>query len=212
MDQAQWKLPKSVNAGARCWPRTRRGGRAHLHARVHVPLRKNKKSRLGFRIDLHSVRPETLLASVRRHRRKCPCSYETASNVVFGARDYDAKIGRWVSKDPILFRGHQSNLYVYVMNDPINWLDPNGHDPSFCFMAGLGAGALGALVLVSGPPGWAAAGAGLLAAGGGLILWDNLSDAKSGSDTVDKAKQDLGPYFDYGDRQQDQLKQFDQSQ
>ena len=131
MALAQWELPKSVNAGARCWPRTRRGGRAHLHARVHEPLRKNKKSRLGFRIDLHSVRPETLLASVRRHQRKCLCSYETASNVVFGARDYDPMIGRWVSKDPILFKGGQSNLYVYVGNDPVNRRDPRGLDGPF---------------------------------------------------------------------------------
>ena len=126
MVQAQWELPKSVNAGARCWLRTRRGGRAHLRARVHVPLRKNKKSRLGFRIDLHSVRLETLLASVRRHRRKYPCSYETASNVVFGARDYDANTGRWVSKDPIRFKSHQVNFYVYVHNDPVNRTDPAG--------------------------------------------------------------------------------------
>ncbi len=44
----------------------------------------------------------------------------------FGARDYDASIGRWVSKDPILFEGRQANLYVYVGNDPINWADPLG--------------------------------------------------------------------------------------
>jgi RHS repeat-associated protein len=44
----------------------------------------------------------------------------------FGSRDYDAKIGRWVSKDPILFAGGQANIYVYVGNDPVNWIDPNG--------------------------------------------------------------------------------------
>jgi RHS repeat-associated protein len=44
----------------------------------------------------------------------------------FGARDYDASIGRWVSKDPILFGGRQANLYVYVTNDPINFRDPSG--------------------------------------------------------------------------------------
>ena len=44
----------------------------------------------------------------------------------FGARDYDASIGRWISKDPILFGGRQANLYVYVQNDPINWIDPSG--------------------------------------------------------------------------------------
>ena len=44
----------------------------------------------------------------------------------FGARDYDPMIGRWVSKDPILFGGKQTNLYVYVGNDPVNRRDISG--------------------------------------------------------------------------------------
>jgi RHS repeat-associated protein len=46
--------------------------------------------------------------------------------VKFGARDYDASIGRWLSKDPILSNGGDMNLYDYVMQDPINWIDPEG--------------------------------------------------------------------------------------
>ncbi len=46
----------------------------------------------------------------------------------FGARDYDAKIGRWVSKDPSRFRGRLANFYVYVGNDPINKTDNLGLD------------------------------------------------------------------------------------
>jgi RHS repeat-associated protein len=44
----------------------------------------------------------------------------------FGARDYDAETGRWTAKDPILFSGGDTNLYGYVLNDPVNWLDPWG--------------------------------------------------------------------------------------
>ncbi len=46
--------------------------------------------------------------------------------VRFGARDYDAETGRWTSKDPILFNGLDTNLYGYVMQDPINFNDPSG--------------------------------------------------------------------------------------
>ena len=44
----------------------------------------------------------------------------------FGVRDYDAGIGRWTSRDPILFKGNGSNLYAYSYNDPINFLDSYG--------------------------------------------------------------------------------------
>jgi len=45
--------------------------------------------------------------------------------VRFGARDYDASVGRWVSKDPIRFGGGP-NLYGYVEGDPVNLADPSG--------------------------------------------------------------------------------------
>ncbi|WP_374079019.1 RHS repeat domain-containing protein [Bdellovibrio bacteriovorus] len=48
------------------------------------------------------------------------------SLVRFGARDYDPEVGRWTAKDPILFKGGDSNLFGYVANDAINWIDPTG--------------------------------------------------------------------------------------
>ncbi|MGE9745721.1 RHS repeat-associated core domain-containing protein [Bdellovibrio bacteriovorus] len=47
--------------------------------------------------------------------------------VRFGARDYDPEVGRWTSKDPILFNGGDTNLYGYTFSDPINFVDPSGH-------------------------------------------------------------------------------------
>jgi RHS repeat-associated protein len=44
----------------------------------------------------------------------------------FGYRDYDSNIGRWTSKDPIDFNGGDSNLYGYVLGDPVNFVDPSG--------------------------------------------------------------------------------------
>ncbi len=46
--------------------------------------------------------------------------------VRFGARDYDVETGRWTTKDPIRFGGGDTNLYGYVLNDPVNFVDPNG--------------------------------------------------------------------------------------
>ena len=46
----------------------------------------------------------------------------------FGARDYDPETGRWTAKDPILFAGGDTNLYGYVINDPVNWVDPEGKE------------------------------------------------------------------------------------
>jgi RHS repeat-associated protein len=44
----------------------------------------------------------------------------------FGARDYDAGVGRWLAKDPIRFEGGDTNLYAYCGNDPVNCVDPYG--------------------------------------------------------------------------------------
>lgn len=41
-------------------------------------------------------------------------------------RAYAACIGRWTGKDPILFGGGQANLYIYVVDDPVNYTDSTG--------------------------------------------------------------------------------------
>jgi RHS repeat-associated protein len=51
--------------------------------------------------------------------------------VRFGARDYNPSIGRWTAKDPILFNGGDTNLFGYVLNDPVNLTDPRGTDIAF---------------------------------------------------------------------------------
>lgn len=46
--------------------------------------------------------------------------------VRFGYRDYEPITGRWTAKDPIFFAGGQGNLFGYVQNNPVNWVDPKG--------------------------------------------------------------------------------------
>ncbi|WP_456404143.1 RHS repeat-associated core domain-containing protein [Hydrogenimonas sp.] len=46
--------------------------------------------------------------------------------VHFGFREYDPFTGCWTAKDPIGFAGGDTNLYGYVLNDPVNGVDPWG--------------------------------------------------------------------------------------
>ncbi len=53
--------------------------------------------------------------------------YDSQTKLVrFGARDYDPEIGRWTAKDPTGFAAGDSNLYGYVLGDPINLADTSG--------------------------------------------------------------------------------------
>ena len=47
-------------------------------------------------------------------------------------RDYDPKTGRYVESDPIGIQQGENHLYVYVQNNPVNFIDPlglQGFDP-----------------------------------------------------------------------------------
>ena len=46
----------------------------------------------------------------------------------FGARDYSPSLSRWMETDPLGFAAGQSNLQVYVGNNPTNAVDPAGLD------------------------------------------------------------------------------------
>jgi RHS repeat-associated protein len=46
--------------------------------------------------------------------------------VHFGAREYDPETGRFTTKDPMGFAGGDTNLYGYVLGDPVNNVDPEG--------------------------------------------------------------------------------------
>jgi len=44
----------------------------------------------------------------------------------YRARYFDSQTGRFLSEDPIRFRGGDQSLYVYVFNNPVNFGDPSG--------------------------------------------------------------------------------------
>ncbi len=53
--------------------------------------------------------------------------YDEVSNLQNNLnRWYDAKVGRWVSEDPIGFWGGDTNTSRYVGNSPLNLIDPSG--------------------------------------------------------------------------------------
>jgi RHS repeat-associated protein len=54
----------------------------------------------------------------------------------FGARDYDADTSRWTAKDPIRFAGGDTNLFGYVLNDPVNFTDREGTIAPLLLFAG----------------------------------------------------------------------------
>jgi RHS repeat-associated protein len=53
--------------------------------------------------------------------------YDRDSGLIrFGFRDYDPDVGRWIAKDPIFFKGGNTDLYGYCINDPVNFVDQLG--------------------------------------------------------------------------------------
>jgi RHS repeat-associated protein len=84
--------------------------------------------------------------------------------VRFGFRDYDPDTGRWTAKDPIFFTGGDTDLYGYCLNNPINWIDPEGlvnwgkvafgtlSGVKAVFTAGVGIAAIGLTASTTGNP------------------------------------------------------------
>ncbi|MGC8917542.1 MAG: RHS repeat domain-containing protein [Thermoanaerobaculum sp.] len=53
--------------------------------------------------------------------------YDTHTRLVrFAARDYDPSVGRWTTKDPLLFAPSGLDLFAYAFSDSKNSLDPEG--------------------------------------------------------------------------------------
>jgi RHS repeat-associated protein len=44
----------------------------------------------------------------------------------YGARNYDASLGRWMNIDPLAEKYYNNTPYNYVNNNPLNFIDPDG--------------------------------------------------------------------------------------
>jgi RHS repeat-associated protein len=92
-------------------------------------------------------------------------------------RAYSPEFGRWLSRDPI-GEAEYLNLYTYVFNNPVNWIDPDGR----C-AAAVGATAKAvAKTIVARALKNAAVGAAVGAVSGGTSGFVANADAQSGSD------------------------------
>lgn len=115
-------------------------------------------------------------------------------------RHYDSQTGRWTSKDPIRFKGGDANLYGYVLQDPINGIDPSGlviwSQVGTGFLKAIGGALIGSGSVIAGgsiaagsgfwatPVGYGVGIGGLLIGGG--MLSDGLGQAWDGFNDIPK--------------------------
>ena len=109
----------------------------------------------------------------------------------YRARYYDARIGRFLSEDPIGFQAGV-NFYAYVGNNPTNWKDPDGLcAEALVWGAGAAGTGLAAVTLPAWLP-WVLVGAGVTYVG--VVAYGEWTDyqSRAEADGEDAAKPD-GP-------------------
>ena len=106
-------------------------------------------------------------------------------------RHYDAQTGRWTAKDPIRFEGGDTNLYGYVLQDPINLIDPYGKSAWSVIGGGLVVGGV-VVVGTTGGIGAVAGGCMMMAAGVKMIQEDRAHQLKQELEQQKREKEAAG--------------------
>jgi hypothetical protein len=121
----------------------------------------------------------------------------------------DPTLGRWTSRDPVLFLGKQWNLYVYAESSPLRFEDRSGLFFDAPSAAGYSGGAVTAAGLIclgfSNPVGWGLIGAGIALGGlsyylSGESVADHMNDADEALEPVrDRRRRGREKWDEYED-------------
>ena len=104
-------------------------------------LERNDYSGYGKRLSSSAVSPAAGVANRYRFGGKEEQSPVGLGWLDFGARMYDADLARWTTPDPLAEKYPGISPYAYCNDNPVNFVDPDGEDPSLIWdIASIGFG------------------------------------------------------------------------
>ena len=104
-------------------------------------LERNDYSGFGKRLASSAVTPAAGSANRYRFSGKEEQGFAGVPWQDFGARMYDPDLARWTTPDPLAEKYPGISPYVYCNSNPVNFVDPDGEDPSLIWdIASIGFG------------------------------------------------------------------------